>query len=57
MGLLVEEAPEVIGAGGVAQLPQRLRFDLANTLPSDVKLLPDFLEGVIRIHIDAKTHT
>ena len=54
--LLVEKAAEVIGASRVAQLAQGLGFDLADTLAGHIKLLADFLEGVVGIHIDTKAH-
>src|SRR5450830_1749125 len=40
----------------VAQLAQRLGFDLANPLTGNVELLTDFLKGVVCIHVDAETH-
>src|SRR5690606_11265567 len=55
-GLLVEEAAQVVGARGVAQLAQRFRFDLADTLARYVELLADFFERVIGIHVDTETH-
>ena len=41
--LLVEEAAQVIGAGGVAQFAQCLGFDLTNPLAGHIELLTDFL--------------
>ena len=40
----------------MAKLSQRFRFNLANPLTSDIKLLTHFLQGVIRIHINTKSH-
>src|SRR5471032_335919 len=40
----------------VAQLAQRLGFDLTDPLTGHVKLLTDFLKGVVGIHVDAETH-
>src|SRR5476651_1637078 len=40
----------------VAQLAQCLGFDLTDPLTGHVKLLTDFLKGVVGIHVDAKTH-
>ena len=55
--LLVEEAAQVIGAGGVAQFAQCLGFDLTNPLARHVKLLADLFQGVVGVHIDTKAHT
>lgn len=41
----------------MAQFAQCLGFDLANPLARHVKLLADFLEGVVGVHIDTKAHT
>ena len=38
----------------MAQLAQRLGFNLSNALARDVKLLADFLEGVVGIHVDTE---
>ena len=40
----------------VAQLAQRLGFDLTDPLTGHVKLLTDFLKGVVGIHVDTETH-
>src|SRR3990167_9208884 len=40
----------------VAQLAQRLGFDLTNPLAGYIELFTDFLEGVVGIHVDAETH-
>src|SRR5690554_6954496 len=53
---VVEEAAQVVTAGGVTQLAQGLGFDLTDTLPGDVELLADFFQGVIRIHVDTEAH-
>ena len=54
--LLVEEAAQVIGAGGVAQFAQRLGFDLTNPLARHVKLLADLFQCVVGIHVDTEAH-
>ena len=40
----------------MAQLAQRLRLYLPDPFTGDVKLLADFFERVVRIHIDAEAH-
>ena len=40
----------------VAQLAQRLGFDLANPLTGNVELLTNLLKGVVGIHVDTETH-
>ena len=40
----------------VAQLAQRLGFDLTDTLTGDIELLADFLEGVVGVHVDTEAH-
>src|SRR5690606_31234647 len=54
--LLVEEAAQVVAAGGVAQLAQGLGFDLPDPLAGDVELLADFFQRVVGIHVDAEAH-
>src|SRR5262249_50782594 len=43
----LEEAPELLGTRGMAEFAQRLRFDLADALSRDGKILADLLEGVL----------
>ena len=38
------------------QLPERLRFDLADTFAGDRELLADFFERVVGVHADAEAH-
>src|SRR5258706_9143021 len=52
-----EEAAQLLGARGMAELPQRLRLDLADALARDVELLADFLERVVGVHLDAEAHS
>ncbi len=40
----------------MAQFSQGLGFYLPNTLPCHIKLLADFLKGVVGGHVDAETH-
>ena len=47
----------MIRARGMAQFSQCLRFDLSNSLTGHVELFADFFQSVIRIHVDAKSHT
>src|SRR6202000_551660 len=54
--LLVEEGAQMLASRRVAQLAQRLGFDLTNPLAGDIELLADFLEGVVGIHVDAEAH-
>src|SRR5918996_34616 len=42
---LLEVVPELLGPGGVAELGQRLRLDLADPLPGHAELPADLLEG------------
>ena len=41
---LVQEVLQALAAGRVAELAQRLRLDLTDTLSRDVELLSDFLQ-------------
>src|SRR5262245_9815233 len=43
----LEEAPELLGTRRMAEFAQRLRFDLADALSRDGKILADLLEGVL----------
>src|SRR3989338_3948190 len=54
--LLVEERAQVLASRRVAQLAQRLGFDLADPLAGHIELLADFLEGVVGVHVDAEPH-
>ncbi len=38
------------------QLPQRLGFDLPDTLSGHRELLADFFQGVVGVHADAEAH-
>ena len=54
--LQVEETPELLRAGRVAQLAQRLGFYLPDSLARDVELLADLFERVIGVHVDTEAH-
>src|SRR5690606_11298855 len=55
-GLAFEEALQLVRPTRVPQLAQRLGLDLADPLAGDVELLADFLQRVVRAHLDAETH-
>src|SRR5580658_3491918 len=50
------EAFEVARSARLAQLAQRLRFDLPGALAGDGELLADFLERVVGLLPDAEAH-
>ena len=52
----VREGFQVARESILAQLAQRLRFDLADTLAADGEPLADLLKRVIGFLTDAKTH-
>src|SRR3546814_1621892 len=52
----IQERPQLAGAAGVLQLPERLGLDLADALAGHRELLADFLEGVVGVHADAEAH-
>src|SRR3954468_4292356 len=54
--LLIQEGSHLARAGGVLQLPERLRLDLSDAFAGDAELLADFLQGVIGVHADAEAH-
>src|SRR3990172_12346994 len=47
LGSGLQEAPQLLGARGMAQLAQRLGLDLADALAGDREILPDFFERVL----------
>jgi len=51
-----QETPELIRTSRMPQLPERLRLYLTDAFAGDVKLLADFLERVVGIHVDAEAH-
>src|SRR5580658_7168391 len=51
-----QEATQLLATAWMAQLAQCLGFDLTNALAGHIELLTDFLERVIRVHIDAEAH-
>ncbi len=53
---LIEEAPELPGAAWMLQLPERLRFDLADTFARNGELLTNFLKRMVGIHADPEAH-
>jgi hypothetical protein len=57
LGLAVEERLQAICAARMHQLAHGLAFDLTNPLARDVELLADFFERVVRLRVDAVTHT
>src|SRR3546814_10135504 len=52
----IEERAQLLGAGWMAQFAQRLGLYLTNPLAGDIELLADLFQGVVGIHVDAKTH-
>src|SRR6478672_13964094 len=51
-----EERPQLAATGGVPQLAQRLRFDLADALPRDGEVLTHLFERVLAAVAHAKPH-
>src|SRR6267154_4827590 len=51
-----EKAVKVVSPGGMAQLAQRLGFDLADSLARDAVQVANFLEGVAEPIDQAKAH-
>src|SRR5712672_3134938 len=56
MILVIQEAPQLPRPRRMLQLPQRLRFDLPDTLSGHRELLADFFQRVVGVHADAKAH-
>src|SRR5450631_768941 len=54
--LALEERAQLLRARRMAQLPQRLRLDLADALARHVELLADLFERVVGVHLDAEAH-
>src|SRR5579875_856484 len=54
--IALEERLQLVRPARVTQLAQRLRLDLANALARHVELLADFLERMVRAHLDAEAH-
>src|SRR5512133_1812535 len=54
--LALHEALQPLRARGVAQLPERLRLDLADALARHLEVLPDLLERVVALLADAEAH-
>ena len=52
----IEESAQAMAAAGVAQLAQRLGFDLADAFASDSEMLSDLFEGVLAAVLQAKAH-
>ena len=50
----VQKILELLAAGGVAQLAQRLRLDLADALTGDIELLADLLKRAGTAVLDAE---
>ena len=53
---MFEKRAELVGALGVAQLAQRLGFDLADALARDGELLADFFERVLASVLHPEAH-
>ena len=41
----------------MAHLTQCFGFDLADALPGDIELFPDFFQRVVIVHANAKAHS
>ncbi len=54
--LLLEKRSEPPAAAWMLEFSKCFRFDLPDPLACHAELLADFLERVIRVHPDAKTH-
>src|SRR5690349_13479648 len=54
--LALHEALQPLRPGRVAQLPERLRLDLADALARHLEVLPDLLERVVALLADAEAH-
>src|SRR3990172_4706686 len=52
----LHEGPQSLAPAGVAQLPERLRLDLADPLPCHLEILTHLLEGVIGFLADPEPH-
>src|SRR6476660_9356640 len=52
----LQEGLQLLGPGGVPELPQRLRLDLADPFPRHVAGAADLLEGVLRAVADSEAH-
>jgi hypothetical protein len=53
----IQKASQLPAPARVLELAQSLGLDLPDTLPGNVKLLPDFFKGMIGIHSDSKAHS
>ena len=53
---LIEERAHFPAPARMLQLPQRLSFNLPDTLARHAELLPDFLQRVVGVHADAEAH-
>src|SRR5260370_42643308 len=53
---IIQEAPQLPAPRRMLQLPQRLGFDLPNTLSGHRELLADFFQGVVGVHADTEAH-
>src|SRR5579885_1719031 len=50
------QGPETPRPLGGAQLPERLRLDLADAFPRDIEFLADFLKSVLTLTTDSEPH-
>src|SRR2546430_271631 len=56
LAFTLDEAAQLLRPRWMAQLAQRLGFDLPDALARDVELLADFLQRVIGVHLDPEAH-
>src|SRR5580693_7057296 len=52
----IEERPQAMAAAGMAQLAQRLGFDLANALPRHREVLADLFERMLAAVLQTEAH-
>src|ERR1700687_807373 len=56
LAFTLDKAAQLLRPRRMAQLAQRLGFDLPDALARDVELLADFLQRVIGVHLDSEAH-
>src|SRR5512132_1182570 len=54
--LSFHEGPQPLAPAGVAQLPKRLRLDLADPLPGHLEVLAHLLQGMVGFLADPEPH-
>ena len=54
--LLVQETSQLLRPARMSKFAQSFSFNLSYSFSGDIELIPNLFEGMVSIHLNAKTH-